>query len=93
MNTISEHPANLDLVLESSDPKFVHLLLDTAHSLAGGGDPAEAVAKYHDRILLMHLKDTVDISTDTRATISIPIRGVRPRPRRLTRGLHRAGES
>jgi inosose dehydratase len=44
----------------------VHLLLDTAHSLAGGGNPAEAVAKYHERILLMHLKDTVDISMDTR---------------------------
>ena len=26
LNTISEHPANLDAVLDSSDPKYVHLL-------------------------------------------------------------------
>ena len=66
MNTISEHPANLDLVLESSDPKYVKLLLDTAHSLAGGGDPAEAIRKYHDRILFVHWKDVVDIPLETR---------------------------
>jgi inosose dehydratase len=61
MNTISEHPENLDLVLTSSDPKFVKLELDTAHSLAGGGDPAKAIEKYHDRLLFLHLKDVVDI--------------------------------
>jgi inosose dehydratase len=66
MNTISEHPANLDAVLESSDPKYVKLLLDTAHSVAGGGDPAAAIKKYHDRLVFVHLKDVVDIPTDTR---------------------------
>jgi inosose dehydratase len=66
VNTISEHPANLDLVMESSDPKYVKLLLDTAHSVAGGGDPAEAIRKYHDRLQLLHLKDVVDIPLDTR---------------------------
>jgi len=65
MNTISEHPANLDIVLENSDPKYVKLLFDTAHSLAGGGDPADAIRKYHDRILFLHLKDVVDIPPDT----------------------------
>ncbi len=65
MNTISEHPANLDAVLASSDPKYVNLLLDTAHSLAGGGNPAEAIVKYRDRLLLVHLKDVVDIPADT----------------------------
>ena len=64
MNTISEHPENLEIVLESSDPKYVKLLLDTAHSVAGGGDPAQAVKKYHDRILFVHLKDVVDASMD-----------------------------
>jgi inosose dehydratase len=61
MNTISEHPDNLDLVLASSDPNYVKLELDTAHSLAGGGDPAKAIEKYHDRLLFLHLKDMVDI--------------------------------
>jgi inosose dehydratase len=65
MNTISEHPGNLDLVLSTSDPKYVKLLLDTAHYVAGGGDPAEAVKKYHDRLLFLHLKDVVDIPMGT----------------------------
>jgi inosose dehydratase len=65
LNTISEHPANLDIVLENSDPKYVKLLFDTAHSLAGGGDPAEAIRKYHDRLLFLHLKDVVEIPRDT----------------------------
>jgi inosose dehydratase len=65
MNTISEHPANLDMVLEASDPKYVKLLLDTAHSVAGGGDPTKAVEKYPERLLVLHLKDVVDIPTDT----------------------------
>jgi len=65
LNTISEHPANLDAVLEASDPKYVKLLLDTAHSVAGGGDPVEAIKKYHDRLLFVHLKDVVDTPLDT----------------------------
>jgi inosose dehydratase len=65
MNTISEHPANLEAVMDASDPKYVKLLLDTAHSVAGGGDPAAAIRKYHDRMLLVHLKDVVDIPLDT----------------------------
>jgi inosose dehydratase len=61
MNSISERPANLDLVLRSSDPKYVHLLFDTAHSLAGGGDPVKAIEEYRDRIALIHLKDVIDM--------------------------------
>ena len=61
MNTISEKPENLNLVLASSDPKYVKLELDTAHSVAGGGDPAQAIAKYHERLLFLHLKDEVPI--------------------------------
>jgi inosose dehydratase len=61
MNTISEHPANLDLVMENADPKYVKLLLDTAHSAAGGGNPAQAIAKYHERMIYLHLKDEVGI--------------------------------
>lgn len=65
MNTISEHPANLDLVMESSDPKYVKLLLDTAHSVAGGGDPVAAIHKYHERMIFVHLKDVLDIPLNT----------------------------
>ena len=60
MNTIGEGPEHVDIILESADPKYVKLELDTAHSVAGGGDPAKAIEKYHDRLLFLHLKDVVD---------------------------------
>jgi inosose dehydratase len=61
MNTISEKPDDLQRVLDASDPRYVHLELDTAHYLAGGGDPAKAIAKYHNNIVFLHLKDVIDI--------------------------------
>jgi len=65
MNTLSEHPENLQRVMDASDPKYVGLELDTAHYVAGGGDPAEAILHYRDRLLFLHLKDVVDIPLDT----------------------------
>ena len=65
LNTLSQNPANLDLILENSDPKYLKLELDTAHLVAGGGDPAKAIEKYHNRLLFMHLKDVHDIPVDT----------------------------
>jgi inosose dehydratase len=62
VNTISEHPENLARVLENSDPRYVHLLLDTAHAVAGGGDPAKMIEQYRDRLLFLHLKDVVDVA-------------------------------
>ncbi|MDX6462332.1 MAG: inosose dehydratase [Acidobacteriaceae bacterium] len=65
LNTLSEMPDNLDRILEHSDPKYVQLELDTAHIIAGGGDPAKFILKYHDRLLFMHLKDVRSIPRDT----------------------------
>lgn len=65
LNTISEHPANLKMVLEASDPKYVKLELDRAHFVAGGGDPAKAIQEYESRLLFLHLKDVVDIPLHT----------------------------
>jgi inosose dehydratase len=65
LNTLSQSPANLALILENTDPKYVGLELDTAHLVAGGGDPAKAIEKYHDRLLFLHLKDVRDIAADT----------------------------
>jgi inosose dehydratase len=62
MNTISERPDDLQRVLDVADPRFVHLELDTAHYVAGGGDPAKAIVRYHDRILFVHAKDLIDTS-------------------------------
>jgi len=61
MNMIGEHPANLDLILENSDPRYVKLELDTAHLVAGGGDPAKMIERYYDRLLFLHIKDVVDL--------------------------------
>lgn len=65
MNTIGEHPENLQRVMDASDPRYVGLLLDTAHYVAGGGDAAQAVVHYRDRLLFLHLKDVVDLPLDT----------------------------
>jgi inosose dehydratase len=65
LNTLSQMRANLDRILENADPKYVKLELDTAHSVAGGGDPAQTIRKYHDRLLFLHLKDVRDIPADT----------------------------
>jgi inosose dehydratase len=67
MNTIGEHPANLDRILESSDPRYVKLELDTAHSVAGGGDPARTIERYHDRLLFLHLKDVKEMPMTTKS--------------------------
>lgn len=60
MNTLGEHPENLDIILENSDPKYVKLELDIAHAVAGGGDPAKTIERYRDRLLFLHLKDVKD---------------------------------
>jgi inosose dehydratase len=42
--------------LESTDPEFVHLCLDTGHISYCGGDSVEIIEKYPDRIGYLHLK-------------------------------------
>jgi inosose dehydratase len=46
----------------------VKLELDTAHIVAGGGDPVKEIERYHDRLLFLHLKDVIDIPADTPKT-------------------------
>ena len=57
MGSIGEKPNDADQVLDATDPKYVRLLLDVAHYQVGGGDPAAAIRKYKDRLLLLHIKD------------------------------------
>ena len=57
MGSIGEKPGDADRVLAETDPKYVRLLLDVAHYQVGGGDPAAAIRKYKDRLLLLHIKD------------------------------------
>lgn len=66
LDTLSEKPEGLDIVLAASDPRYVKFELDTAHALAGGADPAKLIERYHDRLALLHLKDVVDLPADSK---------------------------
>jgi inosose dehydratase len=51
---MAESPDELDKVMRRSRIGFCP---DTAHLAAGGGDPAELIRRYSDRIHYVHLKD------------------------------------
>jgi inosose dehydratase len=63
MGSIGQTPEQVDAILDATDPRYVKLELDTGHYLQGGGDPAEAIRKYHDRLLFLHLKDVESVAT------------------------------
>jgi inosose dehydratase len=60
MGQIGQDPANLDVIMQSTDPQYVKLLLDTGHYGAAGGDPAAAIRKYGKRLGMLHIKDYVE---------------------------------
>lgn len=47
----------IDYFAAHTDPKYVSLCIDTAHSTLAGIDPVELCDTYGDRIAYMHLKD------------------------------------
>jgi inosose dehydratase len=57
MNNLGERPEEVRAILDAADPRYVKLLLDTAHYQQGGGDPIEAIKTYRDRLLFLHIKD------------------------------------
>lgn len=60
-------PAEVYRLLESTDPDFVHLCLDTGHISYCGGDNLAIIGKYPDRIGYLHLKQ-VDPAISTAVT-------------------------
>lgn len=54
LGTISESPEQLAKIFNATRIGFCP---DTAHLAAGGGDPAELIRRYHDRVPYVHLKD------------------------------------
>ncbi|MET7683170.1 myo-inosose-2 dehydratase [Streptomyces sp. NPDC005423] len=48
--------ADIDRLMASTDPGYVHLLLDTGHIAFAGDDPLELARAYADRIGHVHLK-------------------------------------
>lgn len=57
MGSLGETPEGVARILEASDPRYVKLELDVAHYFQGGGNPAEAIDRYHQRLLFLHIKD------------------------------------
>lgn len=57
MHQLGETPEEVDMILQSCDPKHVKFLLDIAHYWQGGGDPAKAARQYKDMIYALHIKD------------------------------------
>ncbi len=52
-----ETPAEIDRLMELTDPALLGLCLDMGHFAFGGGNPVEALAKYYNRIWHVHFKD------------------------------------
>jgi len=62
MGTLGEAPEEVDALMDATDPRYVKLLLDVAHYTQGGGDPIQAIKKYHDRLLFLHIKDVETVA-------------------------------
>ncbi|HET7259832.1 MAG TPA: sugar phosphate isomerase/epimerase [Candidatus Acidoferrum sp.] len=57
MGAMGQTPDGLEQIMAACDPRYARLELDVAHFFQGGGDPAEAVRKYREQLLFLHLKD------------------------------------
>jgi inosose dehydratase len=81
--TLGYHPHFRDLgetreglgrVLDATDPRYVGLIADIAHLKLGGSDPAEVIRPYHERLVMMHIKDlrrdAYDLARQNRAAAS-----------------------
>lgn len=60
MGQLGQTPQEVDIILQNADSKYVGFLLDVAHYLQGGGDPATAIHTYNKRIKVLHIKDVKD---------------------------------
>lgn len=52
-----EHPTEVDMLMQLTDPALLGLCFDTGHYRFGGGDPLAALQKHKDRIWHVHFKD------------------------------------
>ena len=55
--TFVETAAEIDQLMQRTDPALVGLCLDTGHTAFGGGDPVAVASRWRDRIWHVHLKD------------------------------------
>lgn len=65
MGSMGQSPEQVDRVMDAADPRYVKLELDIAHYVQGGGDPVNAIHKYRERLLFVHIKDVESASNQT----------------------------
>ena len=59
--TMMERKAEVEMILEMTDPKLVFLTLDTCHASVGGIDPAKFLRDHYSRVAHLHFKDTLPV--------------------------------
>jgi inosose dehydratase len=57
MGTMIQSAAEIDRLMEMTNPDLVHLLIDTGHAFYAGDDALAITNKYASRIRNVHLKD------------------------------------
>ena len=57
MGALGQSPDDVARIMDASDARYVKMELDIAHYQAAGGDPVDAVRRYADRMLFLHIKD------------------------------------
>jgi len=57
MGTVVQTEAEIDRLMEGTDPALVHLLFDSGHLSFAGIDPAAVLQKHVGRVAHVHLKD------------------------------------
>lgn len=57
MGTVVQTEAEVDRMMENTDPRYVFLCFDTGHFTFAGEDPVKVLQKYVDRVGHVHLKD------------------------------------
>jgi inosose dehydratase len=61
-----ETPAEIDALMQRTDPELVGLCFDSGHAAYGGGSPIDLLSRYRDRVWHVHFKDC-DASVAARA--------------------------
>ncbi|MDE2859308.1 MAG: sugar phosphate isomerase/epimerase [Chloroflexota bacterium] len=52
-----ETEAEIDRLMNETDPRYLNLCLDTAHCLYGGGDPVAVARRWGERLKYLHIKE------------------------------------
>ncbi len=67
IGTWIETPAEVQRLMDMTDPNLLGLVFDTGHYTFGGGDPLEGVRTFADRIWHVHFKDCdLDVAAQSR---------------------------